>query len=247
MESRFMAAFIEKYLQNERMVQSMKHKQAVIGMLCGTLLFGMTAGTAAAESSTKDSLLEGLPESSLVRNENGDVTGVDRTYEQYEEDEVKFENVTIQELLESSPFEEYEELGLSYDSEDGKLYYAGMEVWALDDEYRKNTILSYTDEILPLMTEEEKETISLSAVRDEDYNLLYFDFLRYQSGPDPFDADSFDAMEDIYDEEELTEEAFIEEEEPYEDQKTEDTGLSLSIIGGADGPTSIFVAGIVKN
>ena len=196
----------------------MKCRQAVIGVILGMAVLGMPmAASADTENNSFFETPENLPESRLVRNAEGDIVGVDRTAEVVEDDTERRE-VDIEELQKCSQFAEYEKLGLTYSEEDGKLHFAGKKVWSVFDEYEENAILNFTDdELMPVMIDEviDEEVISIVAVRDENYHLLYFNFWR--------DAEYMFSDE-------------IEED-------TAEEASSISIIGGADGPTSIFLAG----
>lgn len=215
-----------KILRKSRYVKKgwyryMKCRQVIMGIICGMVIMGMPmAALADTENDSFFETPENLPESRLVRNAAGDIVGVDRTAEVVEDDTERRE-VDIEELQKCSQFAEYEKLGLTYSEEDGKLHFAGRKVWALCDEYEENAILNFTDdELMPFMIDEvidemiDEEVISIVAVRDENYHLLYFNFWR--------DAEYM-----------------------FSDEIEEDTAeaSSISIIGGADGPTSIFLAG----
>ena len=169
-----------------------------MGMVLSTAILGVmmtiTAGAAGTEMGFD------LPEEKLIRNEDGNVVGVDVSDIPFD---TTYENYTLEQLLSTKQFKEYEKLGLTYDEgKDSKeLYFAGMVVMDLVDEYKKGTILQYIsdaeDDLIPdpdypgyvkeKWSEPEysdKKLVSVTAVRDEEYRLLYFEFADI--------ADSFD-------------------------------------------------------
>ena len=169
-----------------------------MGMVLSTAILGVmmtiTAGAAGTEMEFD------LPEEKLIRNEDGNVVGVDVSDIPFD---TTYENYTLEQLLSTKQFKEYEKLGLTYDEgKDSKeLYFAGMVVMDLVDEYKKGTILQYIsdaeDDLIPdpdypgyvkeKWSEPEysdKKLVSVTAVRDEEYRLLYFEFADI--------ADSFD-------------------------------------------------------
>ena len=173
-------------------------KRKYMGMVLSTAILGVmmtiTAGAAGTEMEFD------LPEEKLIRNEDGNVVGVDVSDIPFD---TTYENYTLEQLLSTKQFKEYEELGLTYDEgKDSKeLYFAGMVVMDLVDEYKKGTILQYIsdaeDDLIPdpdypgyvkeKWSEPEysdKKLVSVTAVRDEEYRLLYFEFADI--------ADSFD-------------------------------------------------------
>ena len=173
-------------------------KRKYMGMVLSTAILGVmmtiTAGAAGTEMEFD------LPEEKLIRNEDGNVVGVDVSDIPFD---TTYENYTLEQLLSTKQFKEYEKLGLTYDEgKDSKeLYFAGMVVMDLVDEYKKGTILQYIsdaeDDLIPdpdypgyvkeKWSEPEysdKKLVSVTAVRDEEYRLLYFEFADI--------ADSFD-------------------------------------------------------
>ena len=173
-------------------------KRKYMGMVLSTAILGVmmtiTAGAAGTEMEFD------LPEERLIRNEDGNVVGVDVSDIPFD---TTYENYTLEQLLSTKQFKEYEKLGLTYDEgKDSKeLYFAGMVVMDLVDEYKKGTILQYIsdaeDDLIPdpdypgyvkeKWSEPEysdKKLVSVTAVRDEEYRLLYFEFADI--------ADSFD-------------------------------------------------------
>ena len=169
-----------------------------MGMVLSTAILGVmmtiTAGAAGTEMEFD------LPEERLIRNEAGNVVGVDVSDIPFD---TTYENYTLEQLLSTKQFKEYEKLGLTYDEgKDSKeLYFAGMVVMDLVDEYKKGTILQYIsdaeDDLIPdpdypgyvkeKWSEPEysdKKLVNVTAVRDEEYRLLYFEFADI--------ADSFD-------------------------------------------------------
>ena len=173
-------------------------KRKYMGMVLSTAILGVmmtiTAGAAGTEMEFD------LPEERLIRNEAGNVVGVDVSDIPFD---TTYENYTLEQLLSTKQFKEYEKLGLTYDEgKDSKeLYFAGMVVMDLVDEYKKGTILQYVsdaeDDLIPdpdypgyvkeKWSEPEysdKKLVNVTAVRDEEYRLLYFEFADI--------ADSFD-------------------------------------------------------
>ena len=173
-------------------------KRKYMGMVLSTAILGVmmtiTAGAAGTEMEFD------LPEEKLIRNEDGNVVGVDVSDIPFD---TTYENYTLEQLLSTKQFKEYEKLGLTYDEgKDSKeLYFAGMVVMDLVDEYKKGTILQYIsdaeDDLIPdpdypgyvkeKWSEPEysdKKLVNVTAVRDEEYRLLYFEFADI--------ADSFD-------------------------------------------------------
>ena len=173
-------------------------KRKYMGMVLSTAILGVmmtiTAGAAGTEMEFD------LPEEKLIRNEDGNVVGVDVSDIPFD---TTYENYTLEQLLSTKQFKEYEKLGLTYDEgKDSKeLYFAGMVVMDLVDEYKKGTILQYVsdaeddlspDPDFPGYVKEkwsepeysDKKLVSVTAVRDEEYRLLYFEFADI--------ADSFD-------------------------------------------------------
>ena len=182
------------------MVRSMKKKY--IEMILGTAILGaaitVTAGAVGTEMEARPGSVAGtemefnLPEEKLVRNEEGRIVGVDVS----DMPVAAYENYTLKELLDSEQFKEYEKLGLTYDGkkDSQELYFAGMVVMYLKDEYEEGTVLEYLsdmedDEIpdpdRPGYVKEkwfepeyrDKKLIDVTAVRDEEYHLLYFEFV----------------------------------------------------------------------
>ena len=166
-------------------------KRKYMGMVLSTAILGVmmtiTAGAAGTEMEFD------LPEEKLIRNEDGNVVGVDVSDIPFD---TTYENYTLEQLLSTKQFKEYEKLGLTYDEgKDSKeLYFAGMVVMDLVDEYKKGTILQdisdAEDDLIPdpdypgyvkeKWSEPEysdKKLVSVTAVRDEEYHLLYFEFV----------------------------------------------------------------------
>ena len=180
-------------------------KRKYMGMVLSTAILGVmmtiTAGAAGTEMEFD------LPEEKLIRNEDGNVVGVDVSDIPFD---TTYENYTLEQLLSTKQFKEYEELGLTYDEgKDSKeLYFAGMVVMDLVDEYKKGTILQYVsdaeDDLIPdpdypgyvkeKWSEPEysdKKLVSVTAVRDEEYRLLYFEFADITDSFDYQTSDSY--------------------------------------------------------
>ena len=180
-------------------------KRKYMGMVLSTAILGVmmtiTAGAAGTEMEFD------LPEEKLIRNEDGNVVGVDVSDIPFD---TTYENYTLEQLLSTKQFKEYEELGLTYDEgKDSKeLYFAGMVVMDLVDEYKKGTILQYIsdaeDDLIPdpdypgyvkeKWSEPEysdKKLVSVTAVRDEEYRLLYFEFADITDSFDYQTSDSY--------------------------------------------------------
>ena len=176
-----------------------------MGMVLSTAILGVmmtiTAGAAGTEMEFD------LPEEKLIRNEDGNVVGVDVSDIPFD---TTYENYTLEQLLSTKQFKEYEKLGLTYDEgKDSKeLYFAGMVVMDLVDEYKKGTILQYVsdaeDDLIPdpdypgyvkeKWSEPEysdKKLVSVTAVRDEEYRLLYFEFADITDSFDYQTSDSY--------------------------------------------------------
>ena len=180
-------------------------KRKYMGMVLSTAILGVmmtiTAGAAGTEMEFD------LPEERLIRNEDGNVVGVDVSDIPFD---TTYENYTLEQLLSTKQFKEYEKLGLTYDEgKDSKeLYFAGMVVMDLVDEYKKGTILQYVsdaeDDLIPdpdypgyvkeKWSEPEysdKKLVSVTAVRDEEYRLLYFEFADITDSFDYQTSDSY--------------------------------------------------------
>ena len=180
-------------------------KRKYMGMVLSTAILGVmmtiTAGAAGTEMEFD------LPEEKLIRNEDGNVVGVDVSDIPFD---TTYENYTLEQLLSTKQFKEYEKLGLTYDEgKDSKeLYFAGMVVMDLVDEYKKGTILQYIsdaeDDLIPdpdypgyvkeKWSEPEysdKKLVSVTAVRDEEYRLLYFEFADITDSFDYQTSDSY--------------------------------------------------------
>ncbi len=225
-----------KRISSERKVRNMRKKY--MGMILGMAVLGAVStaagatGTAGTEKETEtgstaetDMEIETgnalgtemdfmLSEETLVRNEDGRIVGVDVT--DVPLDDTTYESYDLDQLLASEQFREYEKLGLTYNEDERELYFAGMVVVFLGDNYKKGTILDYTtdseDDYIPcgeFVSEkwfepeyDDKKLISVDVVRDEDYHLLYFEFTDVtdnMKGSFTLDSDEFGTEETPFD------------------------------------------------
>lgn len=194
-------------------------KTIVMGTIVTVMVMG-TSFTATASGTDTENMGKAasefdMPEEKLIRDGAGKIVAIDATDEPVS---VQYQEVDYEQLISSEQFREYEELGLICDDETKTLYFYDMEVQSLSDEYEEGNALQYLTENWG--ENSDRLRIDLSAVRDENYHLLYFKFYRR-----PSDDEFLYNLED--------EGYVIEDEEP----------ASYAIIGGADGPTSIFLAG----
>lgn len=205
----------------------MKGKKIIIGIamtmaVMGTSLAVMASGENTAKKEPGQEFQ--VPEEKLIRNSDGKIVGIDGTYEPVSP---QYKDVYYEQLISSEQFKEYEKLGLTRDDETKTLYFYDMEVQYLSDEYEKGNALQY-------ITERDWEDsdcpcIDLVAVRDENYQLLYFNFY-------------------LEDEEYWTEDAMWEDEGIAADElETDEELMSTAVIGGADEPTNIILDGISEN
>lgn len=226
----------------------MKSKYVMAAMILGVFMLGMPASAAADIGDLEEEIGLELPEDKIIRNEQGEIVGIDATDLPVA---VQYQEIDFEQLVKSEQFREYESLGFTYDEEEERIYFAGMIVQSLEDEYEKGNALQYISEDWSLT---DSNLIDVSAVRDEDYQLKYFRFYRWP------DFSDWESMYDDFDEEEwaedwtegeTAEEETMEEETAEDDTveeetaeaETEEAAAAVSIIGGADGPTSIFIAG----
>lgn len=213
-------------------------KKKCMGMILGIAILGAAstaagaAGTTGTEKETETGSTAGtemeietgnalgtemdfmISEETLVRNEDGRIVGVDVTNVPL--DDTTYESYDLDQLLASEQFREYEKLGLTYNEDERELYFAGMVVVFLGDNYKKGTILDYTtdseDDYIPygeFVSEkwfepeyDDKKLISVDAVRDEEYHLLYFEFTDVtdnMKGSLTFDSDEFGTEEMPFD------------------------------------------------
>lgn len=215
----------------------MKSKYVMATIILSISMLGMPVSAAAGTGGMEGELEYNLPEDKIIRNEKGEIVGIDVTDVPAE---VEYTIINFKQLIESKQFKEYEKLGLTYDEDEKKLYFAGMQVQSLEDEYKMGSALQYFSEA---WSETSSNMIDLIAVRDEDYHLKYFKFYRYPEYDDMIFEDG--SIYDDFGEEEWEEDWT--EGEAVEDEETEETSASIAVIGGADGPTSIFFAGKLSN
>ena len=184
-----------------------KENETETGSMVGAEKEAETGNTVGKEMEFK------LSEETLVRNEDGRIVGVDVT--DVPLDDTTYESYDLDQLLASEQFREYEKLGLSYNEDERELYFAGMVVVFLGDNYEKGAILDYTtdsDDYIPcgeFMSEkwfepeyDDKKLISVDVVRDEDYHLLYFEFTDVtdnMKGSFTLDSDEFGTEETPFD------------------------------------------------
>lgn len=204
----------------------MKNRKITMGIILGAVILGMAmpASVSAGEPATEFE----LSEEKLIRNKEGRVVGIDITEEL---PEVKFTSYTLEQLLQTEQFKEYEALGLTYDADSCKLFFAGMEVIDLQDEYKEGAALQYLS-YDGWGDGSDESQISVTTVRDEEYHLLYFEFIKQ-------DTDYFpeNGLLDTWGSNEIMDDSYGMEEMPE----------SSAIIGGADEPTDIHLAGMLEN
>lgn len=206
---------------------------AIITMtVMGTSLAAMAGGTNTENTGKSESEPEFyMPEQKLIRDREGKIVGIDATDEPVS---VQYQDVDYEQLISSEQFRGYEELGLTCDDETKTVYFYGMEVLSLSDEYEEGNALQYLAEN---RGEDNHLCIDLSTARDENYHLLYFKFYRRL----PYDEFLYNFEDGEYGiEDEMWEEEGVAVDESAE---MDEESASNAIIGGADGPTSIFLAG----
>ena len=205
----------------------------IIVMVMGTSLTAMAGGTNTENTGKGESEPEfDMPEEKLIRNESGKIVGIDATDEPVS---VQYQDVDYEQLISSEQFKEYEELGLTCDDETKTVCFYGMEVQSLSDEYEEGNALQYLTENWG--ENSERLCIDLSAVRDENYHLLYFKFYRRPSYNEflyNFEDEEYGTEDEMWEDEGIAVDASMEMDEE---------SASNAIIGGADEPTSIFLAG----
>lgn len=154
---------------------------AIAVILCmaalGTAVYALAADKASGEPA-EENLLEGqeeagLPEEKIFRNEKGDMIGIDVTDEPVG---MEYRSIDFKALLGTEQFKEYEKLGLDYDKDAEKLYFAGMEVRMLEDNYEDGVALQYIPENWDEAYKDSQ--VILTAVRDREYRLKYFEVAR---------------------------------------------------------------------
>lgn len=202
-------------------------------VVMGTSLAALAGDTNTENTGKAESEPEfDMPEEKLIRNRAGKIVGIDATDEPVS---VQYQDVDYEQLISSEQFREYEELGLTCDDKTKMLYFYGMEVQSLSDEYEEGDAIQYFTENWG--TDCDHLWIDLSTVRDENDHLLYFKFYRKPL----YDEFLYNFEDEEYGtEEELWEDGGIAVDETAE---MDEESVSIAIIGGADGPTSIFLAG----
>lgn len=213
----------------------MKGKIIVMGTIITMMVMGTSLTAMAGSTSTEKAESEPefyMPEEKLVKDSAGRIVGIDATDEPVS---VQYQDVDYEQLISSEQFREYEELGLTCDDETKTVYFYGMEVQSLSDEYQEGNALQYFTE--NWREDSDHLWIDLSTVRDENYHLLYFKFYRrplYDEFLYNFDDEEYGIEDEMWEDEAIAVDASAEmDEEP----------ASNAIIGGADEPTSIFLAG----
>lgn len=209
-------------------------------IIMGVIMIMTVMGTSLAAMASDSNIAKGepelefqMPEEKMIRNREGKIVGIDGTDEPVSP---QYQDVDYEQLISSDQFREYEELGLTRDDETKTLYFYGMEVQYLSDEYEEGNALQYLTE--KWGEDSECLRVDLFTVRDEDNQLLYFKFYK-----EPLYNEYLYNLED--------------EEYGIEDQMWEDEGIAvdelletdeesepMAIIGGADEPTSIVLDGI---
>lgn len=167
-------------------------------VICGVLILSIVlTGTAAYADNTQIS--DYNKEIGVIRNKNGDVIGVDVTDEP---DMTNYDTVDFDMLIRHPLWKEYEKLDFTYNKEKKQIYFSGMPVQSIADQYTEENMLYYDrdeffrnilDDVdsnkLELFGEydesetepednEEVQWISLVAQRDQEYKLQYFTFIR---------------------------------------------------------------------
>lgn len=217
----------------------MKGKMIIMGVIMIMAVMGTSLAVMASDANTAKAEPEQefqVPEEKLIRNREGKIVGIDGTDEPVSP---QYQDVDYEQLISSDQFREYEELGLTRDDETKTLYFYGMEVQYLSDEYEEGNALQYLTE--KWGEDSDYPGIDLVTVRNENYQLLYFKFYK-----EPLYNEYLYNLED--------------EEYGIEDQMWEDEGIavdelsetdeeveSIAIIGGADGSTSIVLDGISED
>lgn len=189
----------------------------VRAVLCMALTAAMLQGTAVSAAFGEADVWEAdeaeieIPKGELIKNEEGDIVGVDVTEVPVDEVAFDYEFISFQELINSDLFEEYEKLGMTCDKESEKLYFYGMEIVSLTDSNRDGNVVQYDAEEL----EGAENAAAVYVARDETYQLEYFILNR-----------NWEYLSGDYD---------TEENEAYSDE------AERSVIGGADKPASIVL------
>ncbi len=138
-------------------------------------------------------------EAEVLRNKEGDIIGIDVTDEP---DMTDYDTVDFDMLIEHPLWKEYEKFDLAYDKEKKQIFFAGMLVDSIADQYSDETILYYdrdeffrnmlndknSEDLESLEESDESETVAedneemqevaLVAQRDQEYKLQYFTFIR---------------------------------------------------------------------
>lgn len=154
----------------------MKGKMIIMGVIMTMVVMGTSLAVMASDANTAKTEPEmefQVPEENLIRNREGKIVGIDGTDEPVSP---QYQDVDYEQLISSDQFKEYEELGLTRDDETKTLYFYGMEVQYLSDEYEEGNALQYLTE--KWGEDSEYLRVDLFTVRDENYHLLYFKFYR---------------------------------------------------------------------
>lgn len=186
---------------------------ATVMILCIAIL-GMAVCVLAADKEPGEQTEENFPEEKVIRNEKGDVIGIDITDASVG---MEYRSIGFQQLLELEQFEEYESCGLTYDMDAKKLYFAGMEVELFEDNYENGVAIQYT----PENWQEGNHSICLTTVRDAQYRLEYFEFYRLSENED---------FDDILHDDKGWEEEWLDDECEIEESQDDGTAEAGSAI-----------------
>lgn len=208
----------------------MKAKKIITGVMMTMAVLG-SALSAMADDTIKTGLELQVSEDKVIRDEDGKIVGIDVTDEPVS---VYYQDLEYEQFVTSEQFREYERLGLIREDETKTLYFHGMEVDSLEDEYKEGNALQYLSP--DWGGDGSHPRISLIAVRDEDYRLQYFKYYKLYDKLFPYDLEE----DEYWTEDRMWEEDGIAVDELADpDEELE----SLTVIGGADEPTEISLEG----
>lgn len=156
----------------------MKIKRLLNIGISAALVLSAHMGVAASNFINLEQMIQTHSEDELIRNEDGQVIGVDITND---EEEDSTEIVDFQTLIHLPQWKEYEKFDVTCDEEKQKVFFKDMCVTSLSDNYSLDKILLYDswESLIDQETEEYdfSEGIALIAERDEKGVLQYFTFL----------------------------------------------------------------------
>lgn len=166
------------------------HLSKIVSSCILAVSMTVLASPVLAEAGKYDASLSDRPESELIRSETGDIIGVDITNDKTDD---IYESVSFGELIKSSQWKEYEKFNITCDEEKKLVWFAGMPVSSISDEYADGKGLFYQEDLFDTLafdaSEEEADAlieidekkVSIIAVRNADYELQYFEFFRNTS------------------------------------------------------------------